>query len=128
MARDHSIECVKCGTWYGGLDDPWQSHACSGAAAAEPPPRTDSVRIYPGPSCEHTDRIAALEQRIAKLERDAAALTALRRVEAELAIESARNDARRPIRVVIGDIFTQSNRRTASDVPVPSRRGKGRRK
>ena len=121
MGRDHSIPCAKCGTYYGGMLGP----SVCGCEL----PRSDSVRIYPGPSCEHTERIETLEatlteingwlsrhsanlaesiatteQRIAKLEADAAALTELRRAEAKIAIS------------------------TSTTTPRPSKRGKGRRK
>ena len=142
------------------------------AKPSESDSRTDSSRIYPGPSCEHTERIEALErdlatwkkhvadlirdvdtlrnsvavlerdhhrlgerhtlaamrinadaQRIATLERDAAALAELRRVEAKIAIGTALAES-------VGIVHDRrvTARRTSTKMPRPSKRGKGRRK
>ena len=76
-------------------------------------PRTDSVRICPGPSCEHTERIARLEMQLFDLTRRIALFETTAHLAKSLGL--------------IHDRRTTA-RRTATKTPRPSKRGKGRRK
>ena len=97
MGRDHSIPCAKCGTHYAGM--------LGLSVCGCDKPRSDSSRIYPGPSCEHTERIAEMERHIADLSRRVA----------ELMIDTA-----------LDRILPRVTEPTRT--PRPSKRGKGRRK